>query len=295
MNMSNIYIIKFNNIIYGCYDNIELAEDFILSCINCNFIKDYNNIIILVYKKNTNIILEHINFKNELLENKNELFENKNELLENKNELFEDKNELFEDKNELFENKNELFENKNEKELVESDTDSESTTYSEYNRRNIIEISKRKEMDLLNLQKIDYHHQINLLKLEKKKLEENEILYNYDLKLYYQFKNELNNNNNFKIPILFIDKYNIFKNLDIKNKLCFDDYNELYEYKGFKTEFDNEIPITESNDKINTDIKKIVEHDDNLYNKSNDDIKIVEYNDDSYDEINKTLHYYTNK
>lgn len=91
----------------------------------------------------------------------------------------------------------------------------------------------QEEFDKIAQEKIDITHSINLLKMEKKKLEEEENVYNTDIKLFNMFKNHKLNNDDFQIPELFEPKYYIMKELEDKNELNF---------KNFKVEWDKVKP-----------------------------------------------------
>ena len=78
-------------------------------------------------------------------------------------------------------------------------------------------------------QKIDTQHEINELKYKKKLYEESKITYNSDLVMYNKFNEEIKRNEKFKIPSLFILKYNLFKQLDDANELTFETFYEEWE------------------------------------------------------------------
>jgi len=80
--------------------------------------------------------------------------------------------------------------------------------------------------------KIDIKHEINELKQKKKKIEENKITYDVDIKLYEKFKNEKEKQSSFVIPEIFNLKYGLFEKLETTNRLTFDDfYNEWEKIK----------------------------------------------------------------
>jgi hypothetical protein len=70
--------------------------------------------------------------------------------------------------------------------------------------------------------KIDTKHQINELKKQKIKLEEEKESYEYDLKIYKKLKNEKEKIENFEIPEIFTLKFNIYKKLEETNQLNFE-------------------------------------------------------------------------
>jgi hypothetical protein len=77
--------------------------------------------------------------------------------------------------------------------------------------------------------KIDTKHQINELKKQKIKLEEEKESYEYDLKIYKKLKNEKEKIENFEIPEIFILKYNIYKKLEESNELNFQVFTKEWE------------------------------------------------------------------
>ena len=86
--------------------------------------------------------------------------------------------------------------------------------------------------------KIDTKHEINELKKQKIKLEEDKESYEYDLKVYKKLKNEKEKIENFEIPEIFTLKYNIYKKLEESNELNFN---------VFKTEWEKVKPLNNYN------------------------------------------------
>ena len=71
---------------------------------------------------------------------------------------------------------------------------------------------------------IKLQHQINMLKVYKQKVEESKQVYDNDLKLFHMFNNELNTNDKFVIPELFVEKYKLFKKLQNDNNLSWETF-----------------------------------------------------------------------
>jgi hypothetical protein len=86
-------------------------------------------------------------------------------------------------------------------------------------KKNVIE---SEEYIKLMQMKIDTKHQINELKKQKIKLEEEKESYEYDLKIYKKLKNEKEKIENFEIPEIFTLKFNIYKKLEETNQLNFE-------------------------------------------------------------------------
>jgi hypothetical protein len=110
--------------------------------------------------------------------------------------------------------------------------------------------------------KIDTKHEINELKKQKIKLEEDKESYEYDLKIYNKLKNDKEKIENFEIPEIFILKYNIYKKLEESNKLNFNVFRIEWEkvkpinnYNLFATNtYDNLFTNSNNKDDINIDI-----------------------------------------
>lgn len=84
----------------------------------------------------------------------------------------------------------------------------------------------------LRLEKYELNKELNELKMKKKKLDEKKNQYEIDLKLYNIFKIK----ENFTIPELFIEKFNLFKKLEKNNILNFDNYNN-YNFDNYNGKF----------------------------------------------------------
>jgi hypothetical protein len=116
--------------------------------------------------------------------------------------------------------------------------------------------------------KIILQHKINMLKVQKERIRESKDIYENDIKLYNKFKQEILNNNQFIIPDLFKDKFELFKKLDNENKLNWDNfikenthdniYNEYFKLNSYEETFTNN-DIKEDFDEIfeiDSDIEK---------------------------------------
>ena len=91
------------------------------------------------------------------------------------------------------------------------------------------ELIESEEYKKLMQMKIDTKHQINQLKKQKIKLEEEKESYEYDLKIYKKLKNEKEKIENFEIPEIFTLKYNIYKKLEESNELNFNVFKTEWE------------------------------------------------------------------
>jgi len=93
------------------------------------------------------------------------------------------------------------------------------------------------KIDKINKDKIDLQHNINMLNIKKQKILESKQIYDNDIKLYNLFNEKIINEPGFKIPELFENKYNIFKKLDLENKLSWDTF--ILEYDNNINDYDD--------------------------------------------------------
>jgi hypothetical protein len=101
-----------------------------------------------------------------------------------------------------------------------------------------IETTEEKPKEIIdNKQKLEMQQALNELKKTKQKMEESKHVYNVDIELFNKFKKLQLENNNFIIPEMFIDKYNLMLELENQNKLCWENFYELYEPKKVETSF----------------------------------------------------------
>jgi hypothetical protein len=250
--MTCIYILKLNNNNIGYYFNYDEGRDFLYSCYYANFIKDTDNVVIETFKQNTNIKIDsetiYFTVTNNTNNTNNNTINNKN----NDNDL-----ESFSNSSKTtISTDNNIFSD------IESDTESElnvdyistesessikskksvesvESTFSEFMKKREDNKKKTKLMNDIGQEKIDITYHINLLKQEKKKIQEKENEYNYDLELYEKFKKLKETNNNFKIPELFITKYNIFSKLEETDQISFDNFIFLYQPEVVSTDYDS--------------------------------------------------------
>jgi hypothetical protein len=84
-------------------------------------------------------------------------------------------------------------------------------------------------------EKSKLEYEMNLLKKKKEQIEESKKTFKVDLELYQKFKKILLDNNNFEIPELFQNKFNVFKLLDDENKLDWENFYANYEPDSINT------------------------------------------------------------
>jgi hypothetical protein len=74
---------------------------------------------------------------------------------------------------------------------------------------------------------------INKLKLQKEKINESKQVYESDLKLFNIFKNSVETNENFEIPVIFAKKYEIMNKLFIEDKLTWENFINNYKNENY--------------------------------------------------------------
>ena len=109
--------------------------------------------------------------------------------------------------------------------------------------------------------KIILQHKINMLKVQKERIEESKEIYNNDINLYNKFKQNLNNDSNFIIPELFKDKFYILKKLDEENKLDWNNFFNEYNHNNiygdyFKlNNYDESFIASDKKDELNEEFE----------------------------------------
>jgi len=127
-----------------------------------------------------------------------------------------------------------------ESNIVEEFTDN-NTTDTDNNKSAKKEVKKEisKELSKEELEKkIELQNSISELKKKRERMEENKRIYEVDIDLYNKFKKIKETNSNFNIPEMFIEKYDFFEELEKENKLCWENYYELYKPKNISTGYD---------------------------------------------------------
>jgi hypothetical protein len=282
-----VYIIEYNNKIFGVYNDYQQLENFINSSIQNNFIIK-ENVDILTFninscylvnrqKFNNNIVVEKVN-NNEETSNNNiivvEEIVNNNVIVKetsNNNVVVEvekvNNNEETSNNNVVVEveevNNNVIVEEKvnNNEETSNNNVVVEKVNNNEEivnNETFVIDEAVKKEKILsLSEQKKELQHKINMLRLDQQKIKDCQNEYIYNLKLFELFKNKLVENDTFVIPELFIDKYNVMLELEKNNKLSWENYYNRYVSKLLNnnsfTPHDQRSSKAEYNDLFNKD------------------------------------------
>jgi hypothetical protein len=107
-------------------------------------------------------------------------------------------------------------------------TDTDNNSNAKQQKPTEEEIQKRSEIQ----------NSINELKKKKEKMEESKRVFEVDLDLYNKFKKIKQSNSKFDIPEMFTEKYELMEGLEKENKLCWENYYELYKPKTIATGYD---------------------------------------------------------
>ena len=70
----------------------------------------------------------------------------------------------------------------------------------------------------------EINRELNILKQQQKRLKEKKIEFEANHNLYLRFKKELEDDENFKVPELFSDKFKLMKDLEENNELTFKNF-----------------------------------------------------------------------
>jgi hypothetical protein len=245
--MKDIIILKHNDKICGYYLKKSAVDTFVNSCINCKFIKETDKIELEYYETNSFIFkkTEQYNKKNDVKIKEKTIKINKNMY-----EDFSDSDTTSVD----FENLSSGSTDSNKILLLDNDTDSnKSLILNEDNESEDLFtldaeafLQKKKDQRIqqqkiieLGQQKIDIMSQINKLKLDKKKMEEKKIKFDYDLELYKKFKKMKKKDFSFDVPVMFKNIYDLFEKLDNNNDLSFESFIENYVEEKILTQYDD--------------------------------------------------------
>lgn len=214
-----------------------------------NYQSDFNGIFSDMNKAMISI-LSQLSSKNILDFHIESIYNNSN--LREKTYYFKEEEGMFSLYNQTTKLSNKILENYN----LEFNTDLE-----EVQNENSVELNSEEEKELKEIKsrQDDIQHKINLLKKDKEKLEEMKSVYEVDKDLYFKFKEEFESNEDFTIPEMFEQKYKIFRELDEKDDISWDNfhamykpevinhsYNALFFYEGIEEQTDSE-DSTDSN------------------------------------------------
>ncbi len=94
--------------------------------------------------------------------------------------------------------------------------------------KNILSPENNEAFIQMAKQKIEIQHKINILKIQKEKIEESKRVFENDLKLFNLFNESKQKDYNFEIPELFKKKYDIMIKLNNDNKLNWNEFAKEY-------------------------------------------------------------------
>lgn len=221
------YLIEYDNKIIGVYNDYKLAEHFILSCLQNNLMNESANILTYdinsCYKVKSNQVTLCKNNTN-----KKVVFMNDTPIKATNLNL---KSPTLESK--TFKNISELI-TPNNTPVMESTPVMENTLNNTPN--NTISYLDPAFLDLAN-QKIELQHNINMLKVKKNKIDESKQVFENDLRLFELFNCKYNTEDNFEIPELFLDKFNIMSKLYAENRLDWENF--VLEYKTVEPSYND--------------------------------------------------------
>jgi len=115
---------------------------------------------------------------------------------------------------------------------TDSDSESDSVSTEELDDETRKKIKNTREKK----SKIEYN--VNLLKKKKETMEESKNVYKVDYELFKKFKKFKESNSNFEIPLLFQAKYKLMVELESKDNLNWETFNQQYKKETMNTSYD---------------------------------------------------------
>ena len=237
------YLVDYDGKIIGCYSSFTSAETFILSCLQNNFMKDFALIHAIrensCFRIKTKKITLNKSYKKEMLNKTCKLngFNCKNTFSNSESDIMSS-SLSYESSTEIITSESD----KNSSSCSNSVSSSENeSSISEFKSEPLVASNKQSiQIDYANpvvlemaKQKIDLQHKINILKKQKEKIEESKNVYENDLKLYKIFKQSKDSDVNFKVPELFIKKYEIMEKLNCSNMLTWENFIKNYQHDNY--------------------------------------------------------------
>lgn len=156
-------------------------------------------------------------------------------------------------------------------EIDNNDNDNESIDVEDDNK--FVELESEEEKE----DKAEVQRKLNLLKLQKDKIEESQTKYEVDLKLYQEFKKKLEEDINFVIPELFEEKYKLFHQLESQDSLNWETFALLYKEEDFHGNMSSVFDVTNDFEKkflttIDSDTESDSSDDSDSESESTDNI-----------------------
>jgi hypothetical protein len=126
-------------------------------------------------------------------------------------------------------------------------------------------------------QKIELQHKINLLKIQKKKIEESKNTYANDFKLFELFTESKQKDPNFNIPEIFVEKFNLMTKLNKSNTLSWENFIKEFQHVNMYNDYfglnSYEELYLESNDENKSDISEELDIESDSNTDTSDDEK----------------------
>jgi hypothetical protein len=100
----------------------------------------------------------------------------------------------------------------------------------------VIELTQQEE-EKRNKKKCELEYQLNSLKKEKDKIEESKKTYKVDVELYKKFKKIKEDNFQFDVPELFIEKYKVFEMINKDSNLNWENFYANYQHQNLSSSY----------------------------------------------------------
>ena len=207
--MTDYYLIKYNNNIIGAYDNTYDAEVFILSCLQNKFMENQASIVTCLenscFFKGERVVKLDNN-------NKSAFYQEPRTIATQTDSLKTDGLEPNAMEPNVLNNKSKLE--------LKIDTEPKDTIF--VSQEYIDKCNKQSKLQ----------HELNLLKLQKDKIDQSKKVYESDLKIYNIFKQKYEEDNTTVIPEIFKKKYDLFKHLEDNNNLSWCNFFNSYKHEN---------------------------------------------------------------
>ena len=285
MQTCNVFVIEYNSQIIGVWDSYESAKIFILGCqqnslmtqsasiktyqINTCYCIDTNTInqqnkSEMNKTPNNNLAVpnsSNLNLKEiKMSSNKSNWFDDDSDMLEKKtnrvdSDMLEKKTNRVEDEFEKFDKKSYMLEEELYKFRVKPKIDTKNPAY--------LEMTK---------QKVELQHKINMLRQQKKKIEESKNTYFNDYKLFELFSDSRKKDPSFMIPEIFTKKFDLFTKLKNENNLSWENFIKEFQHENTYNEYFGLNNYEEMFLDINDDSKGDISDELDIESDSNTDI-----------------------
>lgn len=230
------FLIEYKDKIIGSYNDKDIALNFINSCLQNNLM---NNVNLITCKTNSCFFINKETFSSE--------------------------------KKVTWEKEIKVINNESTQQIQTVNIPQNTNTEVKDDKQNNIVIVESDEYIKIAKEKIKVQHKINLLKKEKEKMREQEVVYNSDIKLYNIFKETKDKDQSFKIPELFEKKYNIFDKLTKENNLNIDNFYKLYNSDLQKTNYNDYFNMNDYENKFINDSDSEEEFDLDIMKNINEE------------------------